>query len=101
MTTIMSGLSRFERIAMVAAVVSVSMVAVVAFALRGCGDRDVTVVMPVPDSVAAALLQKDEAVRDTVARPVRRQRVRSKKGAVSKEPVGRDYFSPAEDITGK
>ncbi len=101
MTTIMSGLSRFERIAMVAAVVSVSLVAVVALALRGCGDRDVTVVMPVPDSVAASLLHKDEAVRDTVASPVCRQRVRSKKGAVSKEPVGRDYFSPPEDITVK
>lgn len=97
----MSGQSRFERIAMVAAVVSVSLVAVVALALRGCGDRDVTVVMPVPDSVAASLLHKDEAVRDTVASPVCRQRVRSKKGAVSKEPVGRDYFSPPEDITVK
>ncbi len=90
----MSGQSRFERIAMVAAVVSVSMVAVVAFALRGCGDRDVTALMPVPDSVAAALLQKDEAVRDTVARPVRRQRVRSKKGRFPKSQSGATIFLP-------
>lgn len=54
----MSGQSRFERIAMVAAVVSVSMVAVVAFALRGCGDRDVTALMPVPDSVAQHCCRK-------------------------------------------
>ncbi len=88
----MSGQSRFERIAMVAAVVSVSMVAVVAFALRGCGDRDVTALMPVPDSVAAALLQRPYGIQWRVRYAGNVYAV--KKGRFPKSQSGATIFLP-------